>query len=320
MDHVVQFTGPTGTNAVEAAFKLARKVTGRETIISFTNGYHGMTLGALAATGNQHHRGGAGIHMPGIVRMPFDGYLGSEFDTTAYMDQLLTDSSSGVDLPAAVIVETVQGEGGVNAASNLWLQNLQSLCRRHDILLIVDDIQAGCGRTGAFFSFEAAGIEPDMVTLSKSLSGYGLPMSILLIKRDLDAWKPGEHNGTFRGNNLAFVTATATLNHYWADDRFSEELEAKSNTIRLHLTKVIKDYPEQLRLKGRGMFCGIECNESTLAAKVVQQCFEQKLIIEVSGPNDEVLKVFCPLTISAEALETGLNIISENLRAAIAQN
>ncbi|UWN50897.1 Diaminobutyrate--2-oxoglutarate transaminase [Alcanivorax sp. ALC70] len=198
MDHVVQFPGPTGTNAVEAALKIARNIKGRENIISFTNGFHGVTLGALSATGNSHHRGAAGVTMGGVSVMPYDGYLGDAFDTTQYLDKVLCDSSSGIDHPAAVIVETVQGEGGINAASFEWLRNLEHVCRKHDMLLILDDIQAGCGRTGTFFSFDEVGIKPDIITLSKSLSGYGLPLAVVLLKPELDQWKPGEHNGTFR--------------------------------------------------------------------------------------------------------------------------
>jgi diaminobutyrate-2-oxoglutarate transaminase len=179
LEFVVQFTGPTGTNAVEAALKLARNIAGRENVISFTNGFHGVSLGSLAATGNSHHRGASGVSLSGSSRMPFDGYLGDGIDTTAYLDKVLSDSSSGIDAPAAVLVETVQGEGGINAASFEWLRNLEAVCRKHDMLLIVDDIQAGCGRTGTFFSFEEAGIKPDIVTLSKSLSGYGLPFAVV---------------------------------------------------------------------------------------------------------------------------------------------
>ncbi|MCB1732588.1 MAG: aspartate aminotransferase family protein, partial [Halieaceae bacterium] len=217
MDYVMQFTGPTGTNAVEAALKLARNITGRENIISFTNGFHGVSLGALATTGNSHHRGAAGVSLNGSSRMPYDGYLGEGIDTTAYLDKVLSDSSSGIDLPAAAIVETVQGEGGINAASFEWLRKLEQVCRKHGVLLIIDDIQAGCGRTGHYFSFEEAGLKPDIITLSKSLGGYGLPFAVVLFKPELDQWKPGEHNGTFRGNNFAFVTAQAAIDHYWSD-------------------------------------------------------------------------------------------------------
>jgi diaminobutyrate-2-oxoglutarate transaminase len=185
LNYKVQFTGPTGTNAVEAALKLARKVKKRSNIISFTNGFHGVSGGSLAVTGNAKFRDAAGVSLTNTTFMPYAGYLGEKADTLDYLDRMLTDKSSGVDLPAAVIVETVQGEGGVNVASATWLRALEQLCHRHDMLLIIDDIQAGCGRTGTFFSFEDAKITPDIVTLSKSLSGYGLPMSLVLMKAEL---------------------------------------------------------------------------------------------------------------------------------------
>ncbi len=166
LDYKVQFTGPTGTNAVEAALKLARKVTGRTNIVSFTNGFHGVSLGSVAATGNSHFRDAAGTPLNNVTFMPYYGYLGDNIDTLEYFEALLKDNSSGLDLPAAVIVETVQGEGGVNVASVEWLQQLETLCEEHGMLLIIDDIQVGCGRTGDFFSFEKAGIVPDIVTLS----------------------------------------------------------------------------------------------------------------------------------------------------------
>ena len=156
-DYLVQFTGPTGTNAVEAALKLARKVKERNNVISFTNGFHGVTIGALAVTGNQHHRGAAGVALSDVTRMPYSNYFGEDIDTVKMMDQMLSDPSSGIDKPAAVIVEVVQGEGGLNAASADWMRGIEKLCRKHDMLLIVDDIQAGCGRTGTFFSFEDMG-------------------------------------------------------------------------------------------------------------------------------------------------------------------
>src|SRR5688572_5957892 len=166
LSYKVQFPGPTGTNAVEAALKLARKVTKRTNIISFTNGFHGVSGGSLAATANSKFRDSAGFTLANITFMPYDGYMGTGVDTTTYLERMLTDKSSGVDTPAAVIVETIQAEGGVNVASFQWLRALEQVCRRHDMLLIVDDIQTGCGRTGTFFSFEGAGISPDIVTLS----------------------------------------------------------------------------------------------------------------------------------------------------------
>jgi diaminobutyrate-2-oxoglutarate transaminase len=320
MDYVMQFTGPTGTNAVEAALKLARNVTGRENIISFTNGFHGVSLGALATTGNSHHRGAAGVSLNGSSRMPYDGYLGEDIDTTAYLDKVLADSSSGIDLPAAVIVETVQGEGGINAASVEWLRNLEQVCRKHGMLLIIDDIQAGCGRTGHYFSFEEAGLKPDMITLSKSLGGYGLPFAVVLFKPELDHWKPGEHNGTFRGNNFAFVTAQAAIDHYWSDDSFSREILRKGRYVTKRLEAIVARYGEgNFTTRGRGMFQGINCVNGEIAAKITRKAFEKGLIIETSGAEDHVVKFLCPLVISDTNLKRGIDIVEEAIRETCAR-
>lgn len=312
MRYVVQFTGPTGTNAVEAALKIARKVTGRTNVIAFTNGFHGVTLGALACTGNRHHRGAAGVDPAGVNRLPYDGYLGDGIDTTAYLDKLLGDNSSGIDLPAAVIVETVQGEGGINAAGAPWLRNLERVCRKHRVLLVVDDIQAGCGRTGSFFSFEEAGIRPDIITLSKSLSGYGLPMAVVLMKPALDCWEPGEHNGTFRGHNLAFVTATRALELFWRDDRLAQDVHRKGNVVGGRLEALAQRYT-QLEARGRGLMRGIRTPGGEYAADIAADCFEQGLVIETCGPRDEVLKILCPLTIDDNELALGLDIIERSV-------
>ena len=315
LDYVMQFTGPTGTNAVEAALKLARNVTGRENVISFTNGFHGVTLGALAATGNSHHRGASGVCLNGTSRLPYDGYLGQDFDTTAYLDKVLSDSSSGVDKPAAAIVETVQGEGGINVASAQWLRNLAEVCKKHGVLLIVDDIQAGCGRTGTYFSFEEAGIEPDMVTLSKSLGGYGLPFAVVLFRPELDHWKPGEHNGTFRGNNFAFVTAQAAIDHYWSDDAFSREILRKGEYMTRRLEAIVEQHGEgNFTARGRGMFQGINCVNGDIAASITSRAFTKGLIIETSGAEDHVVKFLCPLVISDDNLKKGIDIVEQAIR------
>ncbi|WP_341364047.1 diaminobutyrate--2-oxoglutarate transaminase [Thalassospira sp. SN3W] len=310
MDYKIQFTGPTGTNAVEAALKLARRVKGRETVISFTNGFHGVTLGALAITGNEHHRGAAGVSLDNAVAVPFDGYMGDGADTTEYLDRVLGDNSSGIALPAAIIVETVQGEGGLNVADFDWLRKLEQVCRKHDILLIVDDIQAGCGRTGTFFSFEPAGIKPDMVTLSKSLSAYGLPLAVVLIKPEYDVWHPGEHNGTFRGNNHAFVTAAAALDHFWSDDKFASDIRDKADFLGKRLEQIAERYGDgKIYRKGRGLMQGICFESGEVASKVTKECFAHNLVIETSGPEDEVVKCLVPLIISKEDLAHGLDIL-----------
>ncbi len=320
MEYMVQFTGPTGTNAVEAAMKIARNVTGQQNIVTFTNGFHGVSLGSLAATGNSHHRNAAGVSLNGTHRMPYDGYLGEEIDTTQYLDKMLSDSSSGINSPAAVIVETVQGEGGINAARVEWLQSLQRVCRKHGLLLIVDDIQAGCGRTGDYFSFEEAGIEPDIITLSKSLGGYGLPFAVVLMKPELDQWKPGEHNGTFRGNNLAFVTAKAAIDHYWSDDTFSHEIKRKGQYISDRLDQIVEQYGEgNFTARGRGMFRGINCVNGEIAGKITKAAFKKGLIIETSGADDQVVKFLCPLIISDENLKKGIDIVESSVKEVCAK-
>ncbi|MGR5163895.1 diaminobutyrate--2-oxoglutarate transaminase [Vibrio owensii] len=314
LDYKVQFTGPTGTNAVEAAIKLAKKVKGRSSIVAFTNGFHGCTAGALAATGNQHHRQGAGSSLNNVTRIPFEGY--ADIDGLKLFETMLSDNSAGMDKPAAVLLETVQGEGGLNVASNQWLQRLSKLCKAHDILLIVDDIQAGCGRTGTFFSFEPSGIRPDMVTLSKSIGGYGLPMATVLLKPELDKWKPGEHNGTFRGNNHAFVTAAKAIETYWSNDRFEAHIKRCSNMVDEVIQRSVKRFPEMfIQRKGRGMMIGIECKNGEISGDITKACFENGMVIETAGPNDEVVKFFCPLTISEAELTQGLNIFEGSVEA-----
>lgn len=309
-----QFPGPTGTNAVEAALKLARKVTGREQVVGFTNAFHGMTLGALAVTGNGFKRAGAGVPLSHTASLPFDGFMGPESDTLDYFEMMLNDDGSGLDLPAAVIIETVQAEGGVNVASVAWLQRLREITARHGIVLIVDDIQVGCGRTGKFFSFEEAGIVPDIVTLSKSLSGYGLPLALVLIKPELDQWAPGEHNGTFRGHCPAFVTATAALS-LWKDDHLERAVFAKQAIIEKRLAHIGTIAGAEATVRGRGMIQGIEFADSALAAQVSAACFERGLIVETAGIDDQVLKLLPSLTIEESELKLGLDIIEDSVRA-----
>ncbi|TFH54240.1 MAG: diaminobutyrate--2-oxoglutarate transaminase [Methanothrix sp.] len=318
MMYKLQFTGPTGTNAVEAALKIARKAMGRQTIVAFTNGFHGVTLGSVAATANRHFREGCGIAPQGTVFMPYDGYFGDNFDTTQYLDKMLTDRSSGLDHPAAVIVETIQGEGGTNVGGIEWLRSLEEVCRKHDVLLIVDDIQVGCGRTGTFFSFEEAGISPDIITLSKSLSGYGMPMSMVLMKPELDQWKPAEHNGTFRGNNMAFVTARATLEHYWKNESFSREVKRKGIIVRNRLYTLVRmDDNDILSTRGRGMMQALDCQSGELARKITKMAFEKGLLLETSGSNDQVVKCLIPLTITDEQLNRGLDILEQCVKESL---
>ncbi|MGF1629959.1 MAG: diaminobutyrate--2-oxoglutarate transaminase [Kiloniellaceae bacterium] len=309
MDYRLQFTGPTGANAVEAALKLARKVTGRHQVVAFTNGFHGVTLGALACTGNGYHRSGAGVPLEGVTRMPYDGYLADGATGLEMLAQMLDDPSSGLEAPAAFIVETVQGEGGLNVASAEWLRGLEQLARKHGSLLIVDDIQAGCGRTGTFFSFEDMGISPDIVTLAKSLSGMGLPFAMVMMKPEHDIWKPAEHNGTFRGNNHAFVTARVALEKFWKDGAFAEQIAAKGEHLGNRLAAIARKHG--YATKGRGMFRGIDLAGGETASAICAACFERGLVIETSGARDEVVKVLAPLTIKMEQLDAGLDKLAE---------
>lgn len=317
LQYKMQFTGPTGTNAVEAALKLARKFTGRQTVVHFVNSFHGMSMGALSVTGNVFKRAGAGVPLHYSLPMFFDGDLGPDFDTLECFEALLKNPGSGVTLPAAVIVETIQAEGGIKVARAEWLRRLEKITRRYNMLLIVDDIQVGCGRTGDFFSFEQAGLSPDLVCLSKSVSGYGLPMSLVLIRPELDIWQPGEHTGTFRGNNLAFVAATEALT-YWEDDDFSRAIGEKSRALRPMLERIAAKFPEaRAHVRGRGLILGLVMDVDGLVERVAQEAFERGLIIETCGPKDEVLKLLPALTISMAELEQGVAIIEKSLEAAL---
>ena len=318
LDYKVIFPGPGGANAVEAALKLARKITGKESVINFTNAFHGMTLGALSVTGNSMKRGGAGIPLVHATPMPFDQYFDGEFPDFFYLERLLDDSGSGLNEPAAIIVETVQGEGGINAARTEWLRALSDLCKKHDILLILDDVQMGCGRTGSFFSFEDAGIKPDIVCLSKSISGYGIPMALTLIRPDLDVWEPGEHNGTFRGISPAFVTGTTALRHFWSDDTLEKSVRAKGERIGAGLTEIAEAHPDaSLVAKGKGFARGIEFADGDTAGKVCAAAFERGLLMETSGPDGEVAKLLPPLTLTDGEVEQGIDIIRESVAAVL---
>jgi diaminobutyrate-2-oxoglutarate transaminase len=318
LDYKVQFTAPTGTNGVEAALKLARKVTGRGNVIAFSQGYHGLSSGALAVTANQYYRHESWTNRQNVSFMPYDGYLGEGVNTIDYLRKVLGDTSSGVDKPAAVIVETVQAEGGVNVASKQWLQDLAATCREHGILLIIDDIQVGCGRTGTFFSFERAGIVPDIVVLSKAISGYGLPMALVLMRPAIDQWKPGEHTGTFRGNNLAFVAATEAL-RYWETPAFADSIATTSMALERGLRTIANEFPEiQAKVRGLGMIFGLEFATAAQCAAVARDSFARGLVIETCGSGKNVLKFLPPLTIDAATLEAGLGIVRDAIRANLA--
>ncbi|AKG52727.1 diaminobutyrate-pyruvate aminotransferase [Dehalogenimonas sp. WBC-2] len=318
MEYKVQFTGPTGTNAVETSLKLARMVKRRSNIIAFTNGFHGLTMGSMAVTGNAYYRDESFINRANVSFMPFDGYLGPEVNTAEYLKRFLDDYSSGVDLPAAIILETVQAEGGINIASDEWLREVEQICRAYDILLIIDDIQVGNGRTGTFFSFESSGISPDIITMSKSIGG-GLPLAMVLMRPELDQWRPGEHTGTFRGNNLAFVAATQIFD-YWQGTDITEAVAYRENIVREMLTAIAEKYPQlEATVRGKGMIYGLRIPSPNFCSEVSKEAFSRGLVIELAGANDDVLKLLPPLIIEEELLKKGIDIIDQSIEVVLSK-
>ena len=310
LEYKLQFPAPTGTNVVEAALKLARKVTGRRSVVAFTDGFHGMTLGSLACTGNAHFRDAAGVALNDVERVPYDGYLGHGVDTLAPLRRALKDSSSGMTPPAAFLVETIQAEGGVNVARKEWLQELQALAREYGSLFIVDDIQVGCGRTGPFFSFEDLGLDPDLVCLAKGIGGYGTPLGLLLIKPEHDQWKPGEHTGTFRGQDLSFVAGAEGLG-YFEDKAFMDGILEKGKRMHKRLEKIAAQTPVDAEVRGRGMIQGLDMGNGERVQKIVHHAFESGLLIPNCGPGGRVVKLTPPLTIEDDTLDEGLNLLEQ---------
>ncbi len=306
LSYKVQFPGPTGTNAVEAALKLARKVTGRQSVVAFSNAFHGMTLGALSATGNAVARKGAGIPLGGVVRLPFDDHTDVGLSALDAYARMVECSSGGMDAPAAFVLEAVQGEGGLNVASDVWLEAVQTTARRLGSLVILDDVQAGCGRTGTFFSFEGKPLDPDIVCLAKSIGGVGLPLALVLIRPKFDLWRPGEHTGTFRANGMALASGTAAL-ELWRDASFERSIEERVNVLSVWVAEICNSYPEVTRSKGIGLMQGIEFFSPVLAASVVKNAVGRNLLLEACGPNDEVIKIMPPLTIEVDLLREALD-------------
>ena len=307
LDYKVQFTGPTGTNAIEAALKLARKVKKRTDVWCLMGCFHGMTMGALSMTSQRDDRNGAGVPLNYVQHIPAP-YMFPELDTIKYMETLLEDDHSGVSRPAALVIETTQIEGGIWVMDTQWLKDVRKFCDDNDILLIVDDIQIGCGRSGRFFSFERAGIVPDMVALSKSIGGFGLPLAILLFKPELDLWKPGEHNGTFRGNQLAFVGGKAGI-EFMLDNHIEDEVQRKSAIVKDFLVNEIKPLGKDIDIRGIGLCWAIDVHSGDVSKKIARRCFNNGLVLERSGRGSSSVKVMPALTIPDDALMKGLVIL-----------
>ncbi len=313
LNYKIQFAGPTGTNAVEAAIKLARKVKGRENIFAFMGAFHGMTLGSLALTTDRSSREGAGQALQNVTHIPAPDMF-PELDTIAYMERLITDDHSGVEKPAAVILETVQADGGINVFSAQWLQRLRTFCDKYDLLLIADEIQVGNGRTGTFFSFERADIIPDIVTVSKSIGGCGMPLALVMFKPELDIWEPGQHTGTFRGNQLSLVAGKAGLETYTTKN-LEAEVQRKAKIVEDYLNNDIVTMDKRIQVRGIGLIWGIDFSEfdKDMTKPLIAACFRNGLIIERVGRENNVLKIMPPLVIEDELLLKGLNIIKKSL-------
>lgn len=307
LEYKIMFPGPTGTNAVEAGLKLARKVKGRSNVFALMGCFHGMTLGALALTTDQGARKGAGVKLNDVTHIPAP-YMYPELDTIEYMQRLLDDDHSAVEKPAAVVIETVQAEGGIQVLEVEYLKRLRKFCDDNDILLMIDDIQVGCARTGTYFSFERAEIQPDIFVMSKSIGGYGLPFALTLFKPEIDKWTPGEHNGTFRGNQLAFVAAKAGL-EFMLNEKIEEKAQNSGEIIKEYIEKEILPLDSRLQLRGIGMIWGIEFENipvEGLSEKVTEKAFDRKLIVECAGRKNSVVKLMPPLVIEKELLLEGL--------------
>ncbi len=308
LSYKVMFPGPTGTNSIEAALKLARKVTGRQTVFAFMGCFHGMTLGALSLTTEEAARKGAGTQLGGVVHIPAP-YMFPGLDVLNYIDTLITDDHSGVEKPAAIFIETLQAEGGIHPFSTEFLKGLRELCDKHEILLVVDDVQVGCGRTGYFFSFERAGIVPDIVCLSKSIGGYGMPFALTLFKPELDIWSPGEHNGTFRGFQLSVVAAKAAL-ELVAEKDVPGMAKAREPFIRDYLTTEMAKISPDIEVRGLGCIWGCDFGKfpKGTVVKIIHEAFDNGLIFETAGREDSVAKIMPQLMINDEDLKKGLEI------------
>ncbi len=331
MPHKMQFVGPTGTNAVEAAMKLARRVTGRQSIVAFNHAFHGMTLGSLAATANSYFRGAAGVPLNHVRHQPFGCdvpcmgcELGCELDCgQSSLQQLRAqylDSSSGLEQPAAFLVEVIQAEGGVNVADKAWLKAVGELAKELGALLIVDDIQVGMGRTGTFFSFDDYDIDPDIICLAKGLGGLGTPIAMNLVKPEHDDhWSPGEHTGTFRGQSISFVAGAVALSYFENND-LMQEVARKTQLMmdKLNQMQSLAHLKDKVQIRGKGMIVGIDVADGEAAKGIVAECFANGLLLGACGTGGRVIKLIPPLTIEDEDLLQGMDIVIAATEEALA--
>ena len=315
LDYKIMFPGPPGANSMEAALKLARKVTGRTNVFALMGCFHGMTLGTLAMTTEAAARKGAGVPLYNVTHIPAP-YMFPELDTIQYMETLLEDDHSGVEKPAALVIEAVQAEGGINVLPAEWLQRARGFCDKYGIMLFLDEIQVGNCRTGTFFAFERAGIKPDIITMAKSIGGMGMPFALTLFRPELDQWSPGEHNGTFRGFQLATVAGKAGLEYMLQND-VEAETRRKGKIVEDYLGAHLPETGSKLPFRGIGLIWGIDFSAypAGMAKAASAECFKRGLVIELAGRQDCVLKPMPPLTIDDSDLKKGLDIIIESIKA-----
>ena len=314
LDMVVQMVGPTGATAVEAALQLAQRQTGRRAVIGYEGGYHGMTYRAASISASLAGRKVL-AHVGDFVALPFVDHM-----TDADVEQLESVFATGVDGEpiGAVILEPTQGEGGARPFDPEYLRIVRDVATKHGALVIADEVQAGVGRTGSFFSFEGSGLDPDVVCVSKAISGLGLPMALNLIRRDLDTWNPGEFSGTFRGNNLAFAIAAKMLEMYWSDEEFEKSTEVKGQLVRNTLAEIAERHSEyEFLVTGKGLLCGLHTNSTDIADRVTKAAFERQLIVEVCGTGDQVVKILPPLTTTEDELRDGLSRLRDAFAATL---
>ncbi|MGH8550696.1 MAG: diaminobutyrate--2-oxoglutarate transaminase [Methylococcales bacterium] len=334
----IQFCGPSGADAIEAALKLVKTATGRRSILAFHGAYHGMTHGALGLTGETGPKLAvaglmAEVHFlpfPYAYRCPFN--LGGEATwqaSIAYIERLLDDTNSGITPPAAMILEAVQGEGGVIPAPDGWLKEIRRITRERDIPLIVDEVQTGVGRTGRLYAFEHAGILPDVLVLSKAIGG-GLPLSVVVYHESLDQWQPGAHAGTFRGNQLAMAAGTATL-RFVKEQGLDEYAGKMGERLMEHLRHIKANFPSLGDIRGRGLMIGVEVEDARsapdrlgayptypeLARRIQKECLERGLILELGGRKGSVVRFLPPLIVTTDDIDRIVAIFYDAVEAVL---
>ncbi|MFJ5679235.1 diaminobutyrate--2-oxoglutarate transaminase family protein [Streptomyces sp. NPDC093097] len=326
----IQFCGPAGTDAVEAAFTLVRTATGRQGLAAFSGAYHGMTADALAASGGARHPGVTRLPYPHAYRCPFGvgGERGADL-AARWTEHLLDDPKGGVPRPAGMILEPVQGEGGVIPAPAGWLRRMREITAARDIPLIVDEVQTGVGRTGTFWAVEQSGIVPDVLVLSKAIGG-SLPLAVIVYREELDTWRPGAHAGTFRGNQLAMAAGTATLAYVRRNGLAARAAELGAAMLaRLRELAAAHDCIGDVR--GRGLMLGVELvdrdaeadplgarpADPELAAAVQQACLDRGLIVELGGRHSAVVRLLPPLTLTDEQADAVLDRLADAIAAAV---